>query len=96
MIGSSFRTKTSAGSRLRTNSVAVPRELYKDFRRLGLAPGASLAVCKSAQRNLMKLHHPDRHAESRYSFYVATQITSTINEAFQRIEVWYTKGRLDD
>ncbi|MBO4438085.1 MAG: J domain-containing protein [Spirochaetaceae bacterium] len=96
MIGSSFRTKSSAYVNSRVNYNSVPRELYKDFRRLGLAPGASLAVCKSAQRNLMKIHHPDRHAESRYSFYVATQITSTINEAFQRIEVWYTKGKLDD
>jgi len=95
MIGSSFRSKTSAGVHSRVNCNAVPRELYKDFRRLGLAPGASLAVCKSAQRNLMKQHHPDKHAENRYSFYVATQISSTINEAFQRIEVWYTKGSLE-
>lgn len=96
MIGSSFRTKSSAGVNPRIKSNPVPRELYKDFRRLGLAPGASLAVCKSAQRNLMKLHHPDKHAENRYSFFLATQITSTINEAFQRIEIWYTKGTLDD
>ena len=96
MIGTSFLTKSSVRTQPRVKYNTFPRELYKDFRRLGLAPGASLAVCKSAQRNLMKIHHPDKHAESRYSFYVATQITSTINEAFQRIEVWYTKGKLDD
>ncbi|MCQ2579861.1 MAG: hypothetical protein MJ159_04105 [Treponemataceae bacterium] len=96
MIGSSFRSRTSANSNTQSRCAAVPHELYKDFRRLGLAPGASLAVCKSAQRNLMKQHHPDRHAENRYSFFMATQITSTINESFQRIQCWYINGVIDE
>lgn len=74
----------------------VPLELYKDFMRLGLAPGASLDICKNAQKNLLKKHHPDRHSESVYSFNIATQITSSINESFQRIALWYKKGIVED
>lgn len=96
MINSKFRTRESVNVNIKTKRSAIPQELYKDFYRLGLTPGASLSLCKSAQRNLMKKHHPDKHAKNCYSLVSATKIASTINEAFQRIEIWYTKGKLDD
>lgn len=99
MLGSSFRReKKSAFTAARTSTaekVCVPKELYSDFFRLGLRPGASLTACKSAQRDLLKVHHPDRHAETYLSWKSATEIASSINASFQRISYWYKTGILD-
>lgn len=74
----------------------VPRELYKDFLRLGVAPGTSLDLCKAAQKQLLKKHHPDFHAGSIFSFRVATEISTSINAAYQRIYFWYRFGTLEE
>ena len=98
MLGSSFRKekKSFAASKKSTaEKLCVPKELYSDFFRLGLRPGASLTACKVAQRNLLKLHHPDRHAENYFSWKCATDIASSINASFQRISCWYKTGILD-
>lgn len=90
----SFRAKPFCDRASQKQS--VPRELYKDFMRLGLAPGASLDVCKAAQKRLLKKHHPDRHSETVYSAHIATEITVTINIAYDRIYRWYNFGILEE
>ncbi|MDR2897856.1 MAG: J domain-containing protein [Spirochaetaceae bacterium] len=73
----------------------VPTELYRDFIRLGLKPGASLEHCKKAHKNLLKQHHPDKHAGNPFTLNRATEMSSSINASFQRISYWYKTGRVE-
>ncbi|MDR1748813.1 MAG: J domain-containing protein [Spirochaetaceae bacterium] len=73
----------------------VPTELYRDFIRLGLKPGASLEHCKKAHKNLLKQHHPDKHAGNPFALNRATEMSSSINASFQRISYWYKTGSVE-
>lgn len=75
--------------------IGVPQELYKDFMRLGLTPGAPLDACKVQQKKLLKKHHPDMNCANAFSVSVATDISASINAAFQRIAQWYKTGTLE-
>jgi DnaJ-class molecular chaperone len=70
----------------------VPEELRPDFAELGLAFGASEEDCKAAYKRLLKLHHPDRHAGHEGNMRKATEKSSRINAAYDRIEKWRARG----
>jgi DnaJ-domain-containing protein 1 len=75
--------------------VGVPETLRKDFAELGLPLGASEESCKAAYKKLLKLHHPDRHAGHAENMKKATEKSSRINAAYQRIEHWRETGRTE-
>jgi DnaJ-domain-containing protein 1 len=75
-----------------TRNVNTPPEnLRPDFAELGLPFGAGAEDCKAAYKRLLKLHHPDRHAGHEGNMKKATEKTTRINAAYDRIEKWRTE-----
>jgi DnaJ-domain-containing protein 1 len=72
---------------------AVPEELRGDFAELGVPFGASADECKTAYKQLLKKHHPDRHAGHQGNMRKATEKSARVNAAFDRIERWRTTGQ---
>ena len=72
-----------------------PEELRADFTELGVPFGASTEECKEAYKKLLKIHHPDRHANHQGNFKKATEKSARINAAYKRLENWFRlqKGR---
>jgi curved DNA-binding protein CbpA len=65
-----------------------PEELRADFEYLGIPFGADSETCKAAYKNLLKIHHPDRHAGHEGNYKKATERSAKINAAYDRIEKW--------
>lgn len=72
-----------------TPKVFVPFELHPDFKTLCVVPGTSLEKCKASYKSLLKKYHPDRFANDEKKQKEATEITSSITTAFNRIKTWY-------
>ncbi|MDR3276901.1 MAG: J domain-containing protein [Treponema sp.] len=70
-----------------------PEGLRRDFAEMGLPFGASAGDCKAAYKRLLKLHHPDRHAGHPEDVKKATEKSSRVNAAFDRINQWRETGR---
>jgi curved DNA-binding protein CbpA len=77
-----FNTSKQSGVKL------PPEELRADFDLLGVPFGADGETCKAAYKNLLKIHHPDRHAGHEGNYQKATQKSAKINAAWDRIEKW--------
>jgi DnaJ-class molecular chaperone len=73
----------------------IPEALRGDFAELGVSFGASAEECKAAYKKLLKVHHPDRHAGHEGNMKKATEKSSRINAAYQRIERWRDTGKTD-
>lgn len=73
----------------------VPEALRKDFEELGLPLGAGPEECKRAYKQLLKIHHPDRHAGHPGNMKKATEKSVRINASYQRIERWRETGKID-
>ncbi|MDR2053976.1 MAG: J domain-containing protein [Treponema sp.] len=84
--GRTAGNRTSGGN-------AVPEELRGDFAELGVPFGASANECKAAYKQLLKKHHPDRHAGHQGNMRKATEKSARVNAAFDRIEKWRAAGR---
>ena len=88
----SFRRSTEnnqSGYYEKTSSVKLPPEsLRTDFEYLGVPFGADNETCKAAYKNLLKIHHPDRHAGHEGNYKKATERSAKINAAYDRIEKW--------
>ena len=67
----------------------VPEEIRRDFAELGLSPEASAEECKEAYKRLLKVHHPDRHANHAENMRKATEKTARVNAAYDRLETWF-------
>jgi curved DNA-binding protein CbpA len=65
-----------------------PEELRADFECLDVPFGADVETCKAAYKKLLKVHHPDRHAGHEGNFRKATERSTKINAAWDRIEKW--------
>jgi DnaJ-domain-containing protein 1 len=72
---------------------SVPENLRADFFELGVEVGAAADVCKTAHKNLLKIHHPDKHAGSETDMKTATEKTKRINAAYERITKWYENSK---
>jgi curved DNA-binding protein CbpA len=83
-----------AGSRTAAGRTA-PEELRGDFAELGVPFGAPAGECKAAYKQLLKKHHPDRHAGHESNIRKATEKSARVNAAFDRIERWRATGRPD-
>jgi DnaJ-domain-containing protein 1 len=73
----------------------IPGSVRAAFAELGLEPGAPEEECKAAYKRLLKLHHPDRHGGHPGNTRKATEKTSRLNAAYDRIEGWRKTGRAD-
>jgi curved DNA-binding protein CbpA len=71
----------------------VPESLRPDFAELGVPFGASAEDCKAVYKNLLKIHHPDRHAGHAENMRKATEKSARINAAYDRINKWRETGR---
>ncbi|MCL2214056.1 MAG: J domain-containing protein [Treponema sp.] len=69
-----------------------PEELRVDFDLLGVPFGADDETCKTAYKNLLKIHHPDRHVGHEGNYKKATEKSARINVAWDRIEKWREKN----
>jgi DnaJ-domain-containing protein 1 len=65
-----------------------PESLRTDFAELGLPFGAPDKDCKQAYKQLLKKHHPDRHAGHEGNMKKATEKSARINAAYDRIQRW--------
>jgi len=68
-----------------------PEELRADFDLLGVPFGADEEICKIAYKKLLKIHHPDRHASHEGNYKKATEKSTKINAAWDRIDKWRKK-----
>jgi DnaJ-domain-containing protein 1 len=82
-------TGREAAGEKREKERPVPGEIREDFTELGLAPGATAEECKAAYKKLLKIHHPDRHADHPGNMKKATEKTARINSAYRRLEKWF-------
>jgi hypothetical protein len=76
----------------RKGGTAPPESLRADFTELGLPFGASDKDCKQAYKQLLKIHHPDRHAGHEGNMRKATEKSARINAAYDRIQRWREGG----
>ncbi|MDR0497041.1 MAG: J domain-containing protein [Treponema sp.] len=67
----------------------VPEEIKRDFAELGLTPDATLEECKEAYKKLLKIHHPDRHVKHQGNMEKATEKSTRVNAAYERLVQWY-------
>jgi DnaJ-class molecular chaperone len=67
----------------------VPEEIRKDFAELGLTSDATAEECKDAYKKLLKIHHPDRHANHEGNMNKATDKSARVNAAYDRLVVWF-------
>jgi DnaJ-domain-containing protein 1 len=95
--GQAGGNNASGGRTTRSGSAGnvVPGELRGDFAELGVPFGAPAGECKAAYKQLLKKHHPDRHAGHAGNVRKATEKSARVNAAFGRIERWRTTGRVD-
>ena len=66
----------------------VPEEIRRDFAELGLTPDATAEECKEAYKKLLKIHHPDRHAKHDGNMKKATEKSTRVNAAYERLMKW--------
>jgi DnaJ-class molecular chaperone len=87
--------RTARPSTAKPSAVKLPpEELRPDFDLLGVQFGADYETCKAAYKNLLKLHHPDRHAGHEGNYKKATEKSAKINAAWDRIEKWRQTAKL--
>jgi DnaJ-domain-containing protein 1 len=67
----------------------VPDPVRQDFAELGLTPDATADECKEVYKRLLKIHHPDRHANHDENMKKATDKAARVNAAYDRLVVWF-------
>jgi DnaJ-domain-containing protein 1 len=85
-------TSTNQSSNTRTRVPELPAELRKDYALLKTKPGAPLEEVAKSYKQLLRIHHPDRHATDPTAFAKATEETKTLTSAFRRIKEYAKTG----
>jgi len=70
----------------------VPYTLNDSYELLGVTFGTNLDGVKKAWRALLRINHPDKFPEGK-DRERATKKAAKINEAYQKIEDFFTKGK---
>ena len=83
--GKSDDKKTSTWKR------PMPEDIKKAFVELGLTLEAGVEECKEAYKKLLKTHHPDHHSKHEENLKNATDRTTKINAAYERLMEWFRK-----
>lgn len=74
--------------------VPVPSEMVPYFIKLGLPAGSSREACKTAWKNLLKKHHPDRYHGDARREKEASELCGTVTDAWRVIDSWFEKHGL--
>lgn len=85
--------QTQSGGQARTTVEPMSEAVKQAFRELRLEPGSDEARCKDAYKQLLKTHHPDRHANHEGNLKKATAKTARLNEAWSQIEAYYAERK---
>ncbi len=84
-----FYDRTGSSSSFRgTGEPSPPEVLRGDYRELGVSFGAPFEDVRSAYRELMRVHHPDRHNSDPAMQERATRRAQLLNTSFHRIRAW--------
>jgi DNA segregation ATPase FtsK/SpoIIIE-like protein len=73
-------------SREKAAAAAVREKLREDYANLKVPFGAPFEEVKTAYKKLLRQYHPDKHASDPQKFKLATEITSKLNQSYQKIE----------
>ena len=94
--GSSRSSTASAesGSTPRPESPGIPEALKKDYTLLNAKPGTPLPEVAKSYRQLLRIHHPDRHAADPAAYANATEKTKQLTTAFRRIKIYVETGKM--
>ena len=87
--GNDSRGKEGGGEKTGEQVRPVPDEIRRDFAELGLGPDATAEECKEAYKKLLKVHHPDRHANHAGNLKKATEKTARVNASYGRLMAWF-------
>ena len=87
--GDKDRAKVKSDEKTAKWKKPIPEDIKKAFIELGLTPEATMEECKEAYKNLLKTHHPDRHAKHEGNMKKATDKTARVNAAYERIVKWF-------
>ena len=92
-----LRTDDGATSKSASSSrppkPAIPAELRKDYALLKSKPDAPLEEVAKSYKQLLRIHHPDRHAGDPAAFSKATETTKELTSAFRRIKEYKATGK---
>ncbi len=91
--GTGASTSGNRSSSTRAKEPELPAELQKDYRLLKTKPGAPLDEVAKLYRQLLRIHHPDRHATDPVAFAEATERTKNLTSAFRRIKEYAKTSR---
>ena len=87
--GSKSTSKTNRDEKTTMRKKPIPEDIRKAFEELGLKLEATAEECKEAYKKLLKTHHPDRHAKHEENLKKATDKTSRVNAAYERLMKWF-------
>jgi hypothetical protein len=71
-------------------------KLVQAYRRLGLAYGTPFPEVKAAYKKLLMANHPDRNSATPEQLKRSTEISALINEAYNKIEIWNSTGKVTE
>jgi DnaJ-domain-containing protein 1 len=80
------RRREQARTEPRPRADQAREKLWADYTNLKVPFGAPFEEVKLAYKKLLRQYHPDKHASDPQKFKLATEITSKLNQSFQRIE----------
>ena len=87
--GNDGKWKSKADDNEKTARRPITEDIKKAFAELGLTPDAAAEECKEAYKKLLKIHHPDRHANHPGNMKKATEKTARVNDAYERLMEWF-------
>ena len=82
-------SNTRTQSRTHSYTRQIPEEIRQDLAEMGLSAEATAKECKEAYKRLLRIHHPDRHANHAGNLKKATEKTAKLNAAYTRLENWF-------
>jgi len=68
-------------------------KLREDYANLKVPFGAPFEDVKVSYKKLLRQYHPDKHASDPQKFKLATEITSKLNQSYQRIEEYEKRSK---
>ena len=90
------RQGPSAGARAGASTAPrTPPELTKDYKILEVPFGSPLPVVAKSYKQLLRQHHPDRHATDAAALAKATERTKLLTSSFRRIRQYEEKGTVN-
>ena len=92
--GSKTTSRSSFTSRVRTPEPEIPVQLQQDYKLLNSKPGTPLTEVAKSYRQLLRIHHPDKHAADPEAFAKATEKTKSLTAAFRRIKEYTDTGKI--